>query len=777
MMMWKKKIKQKKLQLILIAIILMVSSSIFALSMSFTSTVSKYTNDYYEGENIKDIVVQTYNVDVISKVESFIMEEETNEKDIRKTKGLTVDRQVFLGDENLDLGMANLIIYEGMKAHPWDVVITEGEKVTTPSKGTIWVSNLLADSKNLKIGDKLKIKDGDEYKYLTIAALVNDSLVPSSVMGYNNLYINSNDYWDFNEFIKSQYIGYDSSKEGNDATSELISYIGDSIDGVIYDKWITIFAANAGSQITSGVGLSTSILIFIVSVVIIRFVLWNNILKEYKSIGVYKSLGFTSKQIRNIYLKSFGIVGIIAITAGSFFSIWFINYLVKISIKYIGIYEGSINNFSFIVLTIVLMSFVLISNIYLLLRRINKIKPVEAFRIGVTSSKEKFKKSIIKDASSPMSMAINDIFKYKKQNIIIVTVLSLVIYLSVFLVSVNYSMINMKDNAWNMFGLLQGDVTLDFPSGEASYDKALEEIKSDPRVLGVRECSFDVGKVAYLDVSRYNIKNAQVVTYLYDNYDNSDGFNVSITKGRDPKNKNEIALTEQILKETNLDIGDYINMKILGEETSLLITGSYIGMMSNNYNMRMTLDVVPKEIRNNLNNLNINITLKDKNDYEVFKNEYKDKYEVCSIDTCPSLIATTSKSVIEIVIPVTTIILLGILLFSILNIVNLIIMNNTDNRRNNAIIKSLGFSSIYILKRTLYRIMMLTGVSSLVGFILNATISKSVFKFAMMGINGLMIPNGKVISTIVFIEILTLGATIISMFSIRKISTVELMEE
>ena len=775
--MWKKKIKQKKLQLILIAIILMVSSSIFALSMSFTSTVSKYTNEYYGGENIKDIVVQTYNDDVISKVENFIKEKETNEIDVRKTKGLTVDRQVFLEDENLDLGMASLIIYEGMKSHPWDVVVTEGEKAMTPSKGTIWVSNLLADSKNLKIGDKIKIKDGDEYKYLTISALVNDSLIPSSVMGYNNLYVNSNDYGYFNEFIKSQYIGYDSSKEGNDATSELISYIGGSIDGVIYDKWITIFAANAGGQITSAVGLSTAILIFIVSIVIIRFVLWNNILKEYKSIGVYKSLGFTSKQIRNIYLKGFGIVGIIAITAGSFFSIWFINYLVKISIKYIGIYEGGINNFNFIFLTIILMSFVLISNIYLLLRRINKIKPVEAFRIGVTSSKEKFKKSIIKDASSPMSMAINDIFKYKKQNLIIVTVLSLVIYLSVFLVSAKYSMINMKDNAWNMFGLLQGDVTLDFPSGEASYDKALKEIKSDPRVLGVRECSFDVGKVAYLDVSRYNIKNAQVITYLYDNYDNNYGFNVSMKEGRNPKNKNEIALSEQILKDANLDIGDYIDIKILGEERSLLITGKYIGMMSNNYNMRMTLDVVPKEIRNNLNNLNINITLKDKNDYEVFKNEYKDKYKVCSIDTCPSLIATTSKSVIEIVIPVTTIILLGILLFSILNIVNLIIINNNDNRRNNAIIKSLGFSNVYILKRTLYRIMLLTGISSLVGFILNATTSRSIFKFAMMGIDGLMISNSKVISTIVFIEILTIGATIISMFSMRKISTVELMEE
>jgi len=40
-----------------------------------------------------------------------------------------------------------------------------------------------------------------------------------------------------------------------------------------------------------------------------------------------------------------------------------------------------------------------------------------------------------------------------------------------------------------------------------------------------------------------------------------------------------------------------------------------------------------------------------------------------------------------------------------------------------------------------------------------------------------MIPNGEVISTIVFIGILTIGSSIISMFSIRKISTVELIEE
>ncbi|CEN75009.1 ABC transporter permease [[Clostridium] sordellii] len=775
--MWKKKIKQKKIQFILIAIILMVSSSIFAISISLTSTVEEYTNEYYKGENIKDIVVQTYNKDIISRIEDFIEKKEPKENDIRYSDALMVDRQVFLESKNLDLSMASLVTFENKKSHPWDVVITEGEKRDRPSKGTIWVPNIIADYKDIKIGDKLRIKDGKEYKYLSVSALVNESLIPNSMVGSTNLYINKEDYKTFNNLVKSHFIGYNSSKQAENATKELSTYIGDSFEGLMLDKWITNFVANSTSMITGAIGMSIALLIFIVSIIIIRFVLWSNILKEYKSIGVYKSIGYTSKQIRSIYLKSYGIVGIISITIGSFLSIGFINYMVNLSVKYIGIYEGNNNNFTFIFLTIAIMSFVLITNIYLLLRRINKINPVEAFRVGVTSSKEKFKKSLIKDASSPLSMAINNIFKHKKQNLIIVTILSMVMYVSAFIVSGNYSMENIAYNAWNVFGTIQGDIVLDFPTGDESYDKALEELRNDSRILEVRECSFDVGQIVYLDTTKYNIKNAQVITTLIDNYENNEGFNVSIKEGRNPKSKNEIALTEQILKDANLEIGDYIKVKVLGEEKLMLITGSYTSMMSNNYSMRMTLDIVPKDMRNSLLNLNLNATLKDKNDYDSVKKDYKEKYEVASVDISPSLIVQTAKSVVETITPVTSIILTGILIFSILNIINLIMMNNTDNRRNNAIMKSLGFSNKYIISRTSYRIIILTVISSLFGFTLNLIISKNIFKIAMSGIDGLMIPYNLVSATILFIAIITILTTIISMLSIRKISIVELMEE
>lgn len=775
--MWKKKIKQKKIQFILIAIILMVSSSIFAISISLTSIVEEYTNEYYKGENIKDIVVQTYNKDIISRIEDFIEKKEPKENDIRYSDALMVDRQVFLESKNLDLSMASLVTFENKKSHPWDIAITEGEKRDRPSKGTIWVPNIIADYKDIKIGDKLRIKDGKEYKYLSVSALVNESLIPNSMVGSTNLYINKEDYNTFNNLVKSHFIGYNSSKEAENATKELSTYIGDSFEGLMLDKWITNFVANSTSMITGAIGMSIALLIFIVSIIIIRFVLWSNILKEYKSIGVYKSIGYTSKQIRSIYLKSYGIVGIISITIGSFLSIGFINYMVNLSVKYIGIYEGNNNNFTFIFLTIAIMSLVLITNIYLLLRRINKINPVEAFRVGVTSSKEKFKKSLIKDASSPLSMAINDIFKHKKQNLIIVTILSMVMYISAFIVSGNYSMENIAYNSWNVFGTIQGDIALDFPTGDESYDKALEEIKNDSRILGVRECSFDVGQIVYLDITKYNIKNAQVITTLIDNYESNEDFNVSIKEGRNPKSKNEIALTEQILKDANLEIGDYIRVKVLGDEKSLLITGSYTSMMSNNYSMRMTLDIVPKDMRNSLLNLNLNATLKDKNDYDSVKKDYKEKYEVASVDISPSLIVQTAKSVVETITPVTRIILTGILIFSILNIINLIMMNNTDNRRNNAIMKSLGFSNKYIISRTSYRIIILTVISSLFGFTLNLIISKNIFKIAMSGIDGLMIPYNLVSATILFIAIITILTTIISMLSIRKISIVELMEE
>lgn len=167
------------------------------------------------------------------------------------------------------------------------------------------------------------------------------------------------------------------------------------------------------SSIVGGVSALASLLIFAVSIFIIRFIIWNNILKEYKSIGIYKALGFTKREILKFYILGYSLTAFIGSTLGALCSIPLLNYIVAKVIKYIGNFNGVNINSTIILITIFLFSFIVITNLYFVIKRTNKISPVEALRTGITSSKKKLTKSFIKNSSSPLALAINDIFKYK----------------------------------------------------------------------------------------------------------------------------------------------------------------------------------------------------------------------------------------------------------------------------------------------------------------------------------------------------------------------------
>ena len=104
-------------------------------------------------------------------------------------------------------------------------------------------------------------------------------------------------------------------------------------------------------------------------------------------------------------------------------------------------------------------------------------------------------------------------------------------------------------------------------------------------------------------------------------------------------------------------------------------------------------------------------------------------------------------------------------------------MNNSDNRKQYGIMKSLGFSSSFIIKRTVYRIALISSISMIIGSVANQLLSKQIFKKAIMGIDGMNMSNSLSLMTVIMIYILIIVTTIVTMLPIRNISTVELMEE
>lgn len=70
----------------------------------------------------------------------------------------------------------------------------------------------------------------------------------------------------------------------------------------VFDKNALIECATYVASLMGGITSFASLFIFVAAVFVIRFIISNNILKEYKSIGIYKELGFSKKQIFKFYI-------------------------------------------------------------------------------------------------------------------------------------------------------------------------------------------------------------------------------------------------------------------------------------------------------------------------------------------------------------------------------------------------------------------------------------------------------------------------------------------
>ena len=98
----------------------------------------------------------------------------------------------------------------------------------------------------------------------------------------------------------------------------------------------------------------------------------------------------------------------------------------------------------------------------------------------------------------------------------------------------------------------------------------------------------------------------------------------SIIKGINPRNKNEVSLSVDLMKNNNLDLGDYIKIKVGDEEKEFLIVGSFASMMSGGQSMRLTSDVISD---NSIGNVAF-VNLKNIDDYAFCSGNNLEKLEL-----------------------------------------------------------------------------------------------------------------------------------------------------
>lgn len=753
--MWLKKLKRKKLPFLLAGVILLVAALIFPASLGFAVEANRFGTEYYSREGLPNLIYTSGETWVPEAIRQAAPNEVTG-----VSEGYQMMGPIDFEGEKIT-GIFQVIPLPDYTEIPWDTTPKEGDTASKgPNPGEIWLPRVWADIKGVQAGDTLTLQGGRRF---TVSTLYDSYLIPSTMISLFMFYVHPNDFAKLPEMIPCNITALYTDGDIDALKETIAPYIQGARSLVSLDRALFIESLTMISLILGGIGILSAVMIFIVAVVVIRFMLRANLMKEYRSIGIYKSQGFPNRAIRGFYLNSYAVVGGFSIALGALAGVPVAAALSRMGMKYAGGFSVTPTLFALAAVAFALLLAALVLNVFFATRPIKKITPVDALRIGVTSTKAKFKRAWVKNASSPFAMAVNDIGKHKGYSFMIVLILSVSFYLVLFFLSTRVTVNTMNKHIDTWFGFPQGDV---FVTGRIT-DDLIRHTREHP----------DVERVVVLEEL---LKTPLTLDIMYDStvklsplvFD--DFSSMPYTEGRGPKEANETAINQIALARLGLRVGDYISLSLGSEFAPFLITGSYGSMMQNGHSLQLLSDALPAHGADFAPGILVAF-LKDGASPDILAQEWTDAFKGIDASEEMDMMIDTIKGVEDMIAPVTLVSIIVFIVFSLLNIVNLIIQNHADNRRQYGILKALGFSSGYITARSAWRIMLLSGVAAAVSLLLHLLLSARLFTLAILDALSLAIPE-TLLMLGVLLTVLML-VTLLFCLPVKKITPRELMEE
>jgi len=183
-----------------------------------------------------------------------------------------------------------------------------------------------------------------------------------------------------------------------------------------------------------------------------------------------------------------------------------------------------------------------------------------------------------------------------------------------------------------------------------------------------------------------------------------------------------------------------------------------------------------KDLDGSLYRFQLGVNLKDPEKLDAFKAYIKEHYPDLKIVEMKDYVDDIKISIISIMIPITLIIITVFFVFTLLNIVNLVLTNNKEMQSAFGVMKAYGFTSGYILRRVLWKIGFLTivgmGLSQIGDTIVNGPMYQSILSVdayrTVYPATLYLLGGGFLIVMLI---------TLLISLSIRKISPRDLMEE
>lgn len=765
--------RHKKLQTILIFLIILLCSMLLTSSVSILISLDKPFEDlaeecespqavlypyFLEEEGVSSLGKEFEKLEEIQRVEYIRYHKLTEEVTFNEEK---LDNFFYLSEFNSKLNSKDRYL----EGNPNIIDTLKANECILPA--------CISNEYDIHTGDIIRIKLSNKTLEYTVRA------VYTNPYNFSTAFDSSILVKKLPQSISQQLLIFLYTKEGvkgSDIEEAFRLKNDGQMNGSIYTLEQRIDTGLIVGNIIGGAFLSIGIIMLLVSCLIISFMIRNAIITDAKTIALYKTIGYTSGDILKIYLTFYFGVTTIASIFGIGSSVFISDKILSSVYKNIGELSSNSSFIPGILCYLVIVSIV-IGLIYLIMRKTKKLKPVYALN-GMTEANTKKKHKYKGDSKlqfSPFGITMRNISRNKEGTV--GTILTAV--LTIF--SVNFAIISldladsMKENNDFWMGVDKCDVMIEV-SDNTQYAKVVNTIKEDYRVSKFLENR--IGQNVSMRWKK-GIKTTALSAFVFDD------FNVAklpIVKGRNPNNRTEIAITGKIAGELNKDIGDYLEIYLDNStRVDLLITGIFQTYWELGDCCRLTTDTF-RDNKINLDYSNISVYLKDKEDITAFIKEMTEKLagsgnvtaRTEAFSNIMNMIVNPQKGAIP---PVTGL----VLIIGAINIFCIVMLKNATNQKTNGIYKCIGYTTGHLLLSNIYYVGIIAVASMAVAIPMVIQTFPLIFKTSLSMFGFLEYPvvynMWHIVIANIGIAVIFILSTIISSRSLKNVNVRDLVQE
>ena len=675
-------------------------------------------------------------------------------------------------------------IYLSLAAKQQTSQLIDRQETPVPLPGQVWVPASLAEAENIQLGDYLVTKANQQKFILEVSAIIVDPYSSESTNAFKRIWLNQKDFDKF--LLPNDESYYTLSIKFNNFAAD---------DKKIWQAFSESLATSfSGSQLTLKEVAKTyqssfiftaknffcaALIVTLLTSYLIFFKLNYAILTQSNQLALYRRLGFSTWQLRLIYLFQFSLTGIIGILLGLSLSIVPLRKLCLHLLRNLSLEKINLTIIWPFSLSVIMIALVISLSVLLATRKIKKLAPVQALTSDplTLSQKNKQRHSLFKKNKLNLNLALpwQNSPSWRGSSWALVLSSTLLAFICCLSLNLINSFDKMVENR-AFWGYHEGDLLLKLkePDKSESVHDILAYLRKEPSINSIVALNY-YPKVV-LETAQGNTSDVKAMGF----FGSLEKIGQTNLDGRHPLHESEISLGQTTAKKLNKKIGDTLTLSINAQLSTFKITGIYQSLVNGGAGIRLAdkniLDADPYFSRSDYY-LKTN-TKQLTNVIKKIESQFPKHISLVKVNELVQGDVAPLTAKVKLVLSVFSGIAVALFIVFVFTSLTLTI---EKDRAHLSFLKMNGSSHWELLKIQLIKLFLLTTIGSVLGITLALIFSKRLlaYFFTEVGISQLPLvidlTKTSLVIPLCFLSLL-LGA-IIPLSKIKKIKPLEIINE